>query len=290
LTYPLQKAKTPHYLVDRNVSAIDALDHYNFWTQLVEYYSKCSLTFDTDRLIAISGIAKILQGTFGDAYCAGIWKYGLHDYLLWRVLREGFRKTAQPPAYLAPTWSWASANGGVEFQVMDTGYDDVQIVAEVVQTDIVLASSDPTGQVLSGSITLRGMLSTALLYWEFATQEYSVLVKPTIGDIEAKRPRQFREIGHIVHIDDPVTIGQPAGGFKLHFMPIKLVPRTGGYIGLLLLPTGRRGQFERVGIFHFNPHGMYAPRSSLEKFLSAENNDWLEYENFDGEKYTITIV
>jgi len=63
-----------------------------------------SLTKNSDKLAAISGISSQLpQGVLGD-YHFGIWeKYCLHD-LLWSTVFNSRR----PSDSIAPSWSWAS--------------------------------------------------------------------------------------------------------------------------------------------------------------------------------------
>jgi hypothetical protein len=283
-TDPLQKAEEPRYRIDHGAGHIDAPELYNFWGKLVEYYSTCSLTFDTDKLIAISGIAKTLQGTLHDTYYAGMWKSQLPQSLLWVLDPRERDRTTQSSSYLAPTWSWAGSNAAIHGSVRRRG----TIIAEVVQTQVALASSDPTGSVLSGSITLRGMLWTVVLHC-MGGMSYFIRVKPMVQSYRSDP--QFGAFQE-VYIDNPIPVGQQVEGIKLHYMPIRRVSRSeeeASLGGLLLLPTGQRGQFERVGVFRFEQSRVNPV--DLDAFVSAPNNDWLEYEDFDGvDKYTITIV
>lgn len=114
------------------------------WYQLVEDYSLRSLTYDTDKLTALAGLAKDYQRVFSDAqYVAGMWgvhiprvplfrpnprlqneprqllhagkiAIGAHcsATLLWRSMDKGASRYSQ---YIAPTWSWASVKGRVSY-------------------------------------------------------------------------------------------------------------------------------------------------------------------------------
>lgn len=42
------------------------------WSDLVRGYSKCELTKESDRLIALSGLAQTFQDFTGDEYLAGL--------------------------------------------------------------------------------------------------------------------------------------------------------------------------------------------------------------------------
>ncbi|KAG4432456.1 hypothetical protein IFR05_012071 [Cadophora sp. M221] len=61
------------------------------WASLVEKYSSCSLTVQSDKLVAISGLARRVCGQLGlnsEDYVAGLWKSNLLHGLLYRVDRE----------------------------------------------------------------------------------------------------------------------------------------------------------------------------------------------------------
>lgn len=52
------------------------------WQSVLCRYSNCQLTYDTDKLVALSGIAKILSPVLGK-YHAGIWSDHCLEELLW---------------------------------------------------------------------------------------------------------------------------------------------------------------------------------------------------------------
>ncbi|OAL46681.1 HET-domain-containing protein, partial [Pyrenochaeta sp. DS3sAY3a] len=79
---------------------------YGSWSQLLSYYSECELSFETDRLIAINGIAQRLAQVTGDSFICGLWKQHLIPQLLWYRWRS--RGGIKLLKGLAPTWSWAS--------------------------------------------------------------------------------------------------------------------------------------------------------------------------------------
>lgn len=75
------------------------------------------LTKSGDKLIALSGIAKMMTGQIpGVKYYAGLWNYYLESQILWRVdpVRETgqFFYPSQHPAdgYRAPSFSWAAVD------------------------------------------------------------------------------------------------------------------------------------------------------------------------------------
>lgn len=82
------------------------------WTRLVERFSLMQLSFDSDRLAAIHGIATSLTTLRQSRYFTGIFESGVPNGLLWKASNyfETRRKLQE-----FPSWSWASCNGGVSF-------------------------------------------------------------------------------------------------------------------------------------------------------------------------------
>ncbi|KAK0619464.1 heterokaryon incompatibility protein-domain-containing protein, partial [Immersiella caudata] len=81
------------------------------WYELVGAYSQGALTKQTDKLIAISGVAGLVQKTSNAQYLAGLWSNVAPELgLLWRATSSDSRRHE---TYIAPTWSWASVRGQV---------------------------------------------------------------------------------------------------------------------------------------------------------------------------------
>jgi hypothetical protein len=49
------------------------LSIYKRWKQIIEVYSRTSLTKPADKLIALSGVAKMMSAQAGGTYLAGLW-------------------------------------------------------------------------------------------------------------------------------------------------------------------------------------------------------------------------
>jgi hypothetical protein len=95
-----------------------------------------------------------------------------------------------------------------------------------------------------------------------------------------------------VCVDNPTAIGKSWNGVKLHFMLIQHAVNIPSRLcvaeSLLLLSTGIQGHFERVRLFKLSqPSEMEV---LLGQFVSASTVNWLEYEEFDGDRYIITIA
>lgn len=91
-------------------------ERYHIWRSLVENYTRRRLTVASDRLPALSGIGQKFKDAWSDEYYAGHWKRQFIPLLSWR--RSDIRDQGYYPAlleYRAPSWSWASIDGPIEF-------------------------------------------------------------------------------------------------------------------------------------------------------------------------------
>ena len=87
---------------------------YDVWYQVVREFSRRSLTFQDDKLPAISALATKVQSINGDEYLAGLWRNDLLRGLLWSTYPTV--TLVKPPAWRAPSWSWASVNNPIEYR------------------------------------------------------------------------------------------------------------------------------------------------------------------------------
>lgn len=131
--------------------------------EIVEEYSGLALTFQTDKLPAISAIAKQIQSLRPhDRYLAGLWSSTLVQDLLWAPRTI---ELTRPKTYCAPTWSWASFTGEVLYQVPKSPpihghpYINYQYHAELLNAICKPISNNEYGQVESAQLILRAQLA-----------------------------------------------------------------------------------------------------------------------------------
>ena len=78
------------------------------WVDIVREYPRRQLSFEYDRLNAISSLAERLSRILQDEYIGGIWKKNLLMCLQWsHAYEDGYLKSTREDACSAPTWSWA---------------------------------------------------------------------------------------------------------------------------------------------------------------------------------------
>jgi hypothetical protein len=81
------------------------------WFYLVGEYSASALTRQSDKLIAIGGLATHLANYTGMKYWSGIWEDMAHAGLLWSARAEKIESIMD--VVNAPSWTWASRNGPI---------------------------------------------------------------------------------------------------------------------------------------------------------------------------------
>ncbi|CAG8960069.1 hypothetical protein HYFRA_00010547, partial [Hymenoscyphus fraxineus] len=120
-------------------------------------FSCRELSFETDKLPALSGIAEHWPRSIEHKYLAGLWEDNLMFDLTWKhevALYGNKIPLSVPTNYRAPTWSWASVDGNIKYNCV---LEQFQPWSTLISSNIVLKNpASPFGEVLSGSITLRG--------------------------------------------------------------------------------------------------------------------------------------
>ncbi|KAF5723858.1 hypothetical protein FMUND_1466 [Fusarium mundagurra] len=131
------------------------------WGVLVSIYANCALTNESDRLIAMSGIAKTFQEATKDTYLAGLWKKNIHSHLTWQTNACHGGKVFRNDSY-APTWSWASVVGGqtslgmVHEKYRAVTFSLINLAAERIVPEP--PGGDPTGLLRSAELDIECML------------------------------------------------------------------------------------------------------------------------------------
>lgn len=93
-------------------SSVDTKQRYSWWYQAIAMYSSRNFTRESDRLIALSGLAATFPD-FPDDYLYGLWKSDIAHGLAWRLVhREEESSQNTDLASSSPhSWSWASKPG-----------------------------------------------------------------------------------------------------------------------------------------------------------------------------------
>ncbi len=144
---------------------------YRGFREAIRKYSSRSLSYESDRLPALAGVAKRVFECTGSKYLAGLWMEDLHVALLWVAKGPGTRQSLAERLDLlrasrgssAPSWSWVSHPGYIEhslFACLRGLGTDSHLRPEYASIDgwtaLKGAGLNQFGEVKSGTIRVRG--------------------------------------------------------------------------------------------------------------------------------------
>jgi hypothetical protein len=164
-----RKSLLPYYQRNRlmlNLAKVETelisnriIDAYAVWIMAIRLYTRCHLTEERDKLVAVSAIAREIQPIIQDEYLAGLWRRYLPFQLLWFVHHPpaGDRIPARSKDYCAPSWSWASLNANIETE-LDTLKEGKDFMIKILEARVEITSSDMFGQVSAGYLRIRGWM------------------------------------------------------------------------------------------------------------------------------------
>lgn len=138
--------------------------HPSEWFYVVSEYTRRDLSVDSDKLLAIAGLAEEYANTRPVTdYLAGMWREDLLHQLLWnpRPFKRKERKATRPAEYRAPSWSWASLDGEIWRNDIDNFTENgfTESTCELVDAHVELRIPEHRfGQVLGGVLQLHGNL------------------------------------------------------------------------------------------------------------------------------------
>ena len=273
--------------------------NYFHWYETVKAYAKRDVTKESDRLPALAGLAFVVSPDHKD-YMAGIWKKGLIEGLLWcRADQE--RPLSTPAEYRAPSWSWASVEGPINFPVYNF-YDrckwkwvmaNFEPLATYIHSLLEPSGEDFFGGVKDGYLTLRGPLLPLLSITHFSKISYT----PSDFIMEPFRSTACDQVleTELKHNGKTETIYLD-GGFdteerreaqgKLFIFLLARLPDTqsasGVYMDIrfgLILEALAPGRYKRVGIID-GVVKTHKPtlRSRLTHKVHLENYLWKQHE------------
>jgi len=262
------------------------LDYYHAWMNIVSVYSECVLTYHTDRLIAISGVARLIRAGIGqgEEYVAGLWKNYLPFHLVWDV--TGQREDYQLRPYRAPSWSWASVEGRVYNHL--TNAEAIANCSSFVEAsaEVDLKTADAFGSVRGAVLHVQGPVFKAFLgpRGNRTGQHLCQLFVNVDGDVNQALTAECITPNH-VHLDFNYPGPEPVTVYCLLVMTTSIPGHLGG---LLLVPQdefSRPGYYIRVGVSHSLPNRLLTLARDLWRLGEQEYEELIE-----GGNYRISIV
>lgn len=159
------KASTNQTVSSTQKKETDKTEVYKRWWQISSQYADTRFTYESDRVIAFSGIAQAFRTShnFSHRYVAGVWKGDLPTGLIWSRGQDGNAEARRSLGYKAPSWSWMSIDGPYS---LHGGRGPVsQTFCSIEQIYLHLEDNKyDTGLIRGGSLQMRGHLIGPFTY------------------------------------------------------------------------------------------------------------------------------
>ncbi|KAK6851864.1 HET-domain-containing protein [Apiospora arundinis] len=150
----------------RDGADLNELDYHDQWMAMVELYGIRELSYEADRLPALSGLASLFKRALPqDKYLAGLWERDIHRQLFWNTSGTSHGSLedlvmsfgAVEGLYTAPSWSWMRRKDLISF-----GYDkfnmddyvDYRPECNYTKSSITPDGLDPTGRLRDASLLI----------------------------------------------------------------------------------------------------------------------------------------
>ncbi|KAK1569456.1 heterokaryon incompatibility protein [Colletotrichum navitas] len=215
----------------------DPMFYHSAWNSVARAYSNTRLTESSDKLIALSGVAKYFATRIDDVYVVGMWRRYLASSLLWQVEKQAQvdgSPSTRPDTYRAPSFSWVSVDGAV-------------ITAPPTDNNLLI---EVTGLVERGYIDLRGQVRPFEMVVKY-TLKYQQLFMMVDGIIVKDPKKEDWENGPLVHLDVGQTSFDDENDKKtLFYIPAQKQKTPEDHVSYLLLVAldTSRSTYRRIGV------------------------------------------
>lgn len=258
------------------------------WCEWVVMFSRRNLSNINDRLPAMAGLASRLQAASSATYAAGLWKEDIHVGLIW-LAKSSMGLTR--PGNGAPSWSWASVKGHLDYLwclSVYCVYPGKVHVEEGLDLEVLDVSVDEVypgtfGTVTGGRIDAIGTLQKGTLDFDEGDVEFDFELTTSRLDYCLDEPQDEGAVTRDRWLLRVASIVPTAAGGRKQVSQ----KRDGPFIHFLIVEeTGRQeNEFRRIGqAFHdastiFNKRGFF----NRDVFVTTDL-----FEN--GERKRITLV
>lgn len=146
-------------------------DGYEKWYFLIEQYSGRRLTFGSDKLPAVAGLASSFSSRIQGRYLAGLWEADLLRGLLWSVMTRWAAVFESSELSYSPSWTWAHMDCMVSWESWhhtpdwDRSSRGWNWNMEIIQSEVRHGSGGATGHILGGKIEATGSMRQVTYSW-----------------------------------------------------------------------------------------------------------------------------
>ena len=231
------------------------------WAEIVEEFASRRVTSSSDKVMALSAIARVYADANHDSYLAGLWRQNLIFQLLWKH-EGGPEVVRRPQKYRAPSWSWLAVDG----RLFKTGVSEHEWSAdgaEVLDVQVVPKPGFTAFDAIqSGSITVRGKMK--LVRWHHRQWP------PNISGIGQHKLQSFRDADEEGWCDGEDACQEVWALLLCKKQELEADDEYSCHRGGLLLQETGSGRFSRVGAFECHSFTDNTPRNCDESFANLE--------------------
>lgn len=155
-----------HHIMDFEDGIIEKQELYEFWLALLERYGHRHCTYASDKLPAISGIAKLMATAIDDTYIAGMWTGSLEAGLLWSFgtspAHSGLESHVQAHSVAdTPSWSWIEQSrsfihGHSLFYLSNDDDISTECKKLTAESDAAVVTLNPFGSAIHATLFVAG--------------------------------------------------------------------------------------------------------------------------------------
>ncbi|KAI4645219.1 hypothetical protein J4E93_006019 [Alternaria ventricosa] len=238
--------------------------HFGTEQIFFEYaYSRRSLTKPSDKLPALSGLARTYASLLPSptTYLAGHWSTTLLQDLIWQAVGT----TTAPAVYRAPSWSWAAIDGpfGLFSPNSGVGWDKGEwtALAKIHDVNVTLKSEEnPFGEVTDGWLDISAPLERLYPAAEQREGEGDVFPNRQKGAVAQMKEKLEGDMQPTYTCFDTPTHTERARGRELwvailwkHVRPVEMEREASYHAIIVARVEGREGNvYERLGKVPFS--------------------------------------
>lgn len=260
------------------------------WDAACQDYSRRKLTYQSDKLPALSGLARHFGSRCQeDTYVAGVWLSQLPRALFWSVPRKERPEVRPLPTESgAPSWSWMSCAAPIEPSKVEECFYVADIAT--ILADYQHKTADQYGEIARACLHVYGFVRRITSVMKQISDEPGGDAYTSLSQLDVSRKYRHlyvdgqldRDIGYEAH--DSQQFGEISDWFH-GFAPVEYyclflaVSQEGpqddrALRGLLLESAGEEGTFRRVGHIFFRGLCALKMRYRLRPGETDEHGAW----------------
>jgi hypothetical protein len=260
--------------VARHTRRRSVQDWLTTWHQIVEDYSRCLFTYPEDKLIAFAGIGAYISDFIGTEFVAGMLEKSLvYDLAWWRWTEDRKRFPFSNTSSRAPSWSWASVDGQINFP--EDIYGTTHVLSFVENIKLIRNAGDLLGK--QSHLRVRGICMPLRSKWSgeviigFFLPDLSALPERSTCGFTVEDSPQGSSIYYEVAIEEMHDLAERG---HVLFLPLFLAKYF--LSGILITKNRGKDSYRRIGAVHIPVRVESIPEDKKEIHKEIRLEQWRE--------------